>query len=37
VAGLIRLREAVAESITWISENVGEFDEEMLEEIVDEL
>jgi hypothetical protein len=37
VAGLIRLREAVAESITWINENVGEFDEEMLEEIVDEL
>jgi hypothetical protein len=37
VAGLIRLREAVAESINWISENVGEFDEEMLEEIVDEL
>jgi hypothetical protein len=37
VAGLIRLREAVAESITWINENVGEFDEEMLVEIVDEL
>jgi len=38
VAGLIRLREAVAESITWISENIGEFeDEEMTEEIVDEL
>jgi hypothetical protein len=37
VAGLIRLREAVAESITWINENIGEFDEEMLEEIVDEL
>ena len=38
VAGLIRLREAVAESITWISENVGEFEEEeLIEEIVDEL
>jgi hypothetical protein len=37
VAGLIRLREAIAEAITWIDENIIELDDEELEESIDEL